>query len=126
AVLAGHDTLTHDYPAYWWGWSRIREAGRIPLWNHAWFGGLPFIASQTFMPFYPLNWLRAVLPFPAAFNIQYPLHLWLAAVVMFVALRRRGLGMWAAGIAGLAWGLGGHLATLAGPGHIQKLQTLAW
>jgi hypothetical protein len=125
-VLAGWDTVTHDYPAYWWGWSQIRETGQIPLWNPSWFCGLPFIASQTFMPFYPGNWLGGCLAFPLAFNFQYPLHLWLAALVMLCALRARGLGWWAAGLGGLCWGLGGHLATLAGPGHIQKLQTLVW
>lgn len=125
-VLAGRDTLTHDYPATWWGWSQVRATGNLPLWNPSWFCGEAFIASQTFMPFYPLNWLAAVLPFPLAFNIQYPLHLLLAAAVMGWAVRRRGLGWTAAGLAALSWGFGGHLATLAGPGHIQKLQTLAW
>ncbi len=78
------------------------------------------------MPFYPPNWLGGVLPFPLAFNVQYPLHLLLAALAMAWACRRRGLGWLAAGLAGLSWGFGGHLATLVGPGHIQKLQTLAW
>ncbi len=126
AVLAGHDTLSHDYPAFWWGWSEAREQGLLPLWNPSWLGGLPFIASQTFMPFYPPNWLGRWLPFPLAFNIQYPLHLILAAAAMAWACRRRGLGWWAAGLGALAWGMSGHLATLVGPGHIQKLQTLAW
>ncbi len=125
-VLAGQDTITHDYPATWWGWGQVRSTGKLPLWNPSWFGGMPFVASQTFMPFYPPNWLGAVLPFPLAFNIQYPLHLVLAAMVMAAVLRRRGLGWWAAGLGGLAWGFGGHLATLVGPGHIQKLQALVW
>ncbi|MEN6624669.1 MAG: hypothetical protein ABFD69_00420 [Candidatus Sumerlaeia bacterium] len=126
SVLAGQDTLSHDYPASWWGWSQIRKTGRIPLWNPAWFGGEPFVASQTFMPFYPPGWLSAFLSYPLAFNIQYPLHLLLAALAMAWACRRRGLGWIAAGLAGLSFGFGGHLATLVGPGHIQKLQTLAW
>ena len=125
-VLAGQDTIVHDYPATWWGWSEIRRAGRLPLWNPCWFGGIPFVASQTFMAFYPPGWLGAILPFPLAFNIQYPLHLILAAWVMAWACRRRGFGILAAGLAGIGWGFGGHLATLAGPGHIQKLQALAW
>lgn len=125
AVLAGHDTIAHDYPAAMWGWGRVR-AGELPLWNPSWFGGQPFIASQTFMPFYPANWLGGVLPFPLAFNIQYPLHLCLAACAMTWAARRRGFGWWAAGLAGLSWGFGSHLATLAGAGHVQKLQALAW
>ncbi|MCE5231490.1 hypothetical protein LLG95_18080 [bacterium] len=126
SVLAGQDTVSHDYPAMWWGWQQIRQTGRIPLWNPSWFAGEPFVASQTFMPFYPPSWLSAFLRFPLAFNIQYPLHLMLAAMAMAWACRRRGLGWLAAGLAGLSWGFGGHLATLVGPGHIQKLQTLAW
>jgi hypothetical protein len=125
-VLAGQDTIAHDYPAAWWGWRQVRATGRIPLWNPCWFAGEPFVASQTFLPFYPFNWLSGVLPWPLAFNVQYPLHLLLAALAMAWICRRRGLGWEAAGLAALAWGLGGHLATLTGPGHIQKLQALAW
>lgn len=125
-VLAGRDTLSHDYPAAWWGWEQVRRTGNLPLWNPSWFCGEAFIASQTFMPFYPPNWLALALPFPLAFNIQYPLHLLLAAAVMAWACRRRGLLWTAAGLAGLSWGFGSHLATLAGPGHIQKLQALTW
>lgn len=125
-VLAGRDTLSHDYPAAWWGWSQIRDTFNIPLWNPSWFCGEAFIASQTFMPFYPPSWLSMILPFPLAFNIQYPLHLALAAAVMAWSCRRRGLGWLAAGLAGLSFGFGSHLATLTGPGHIQKLQALAW
>ena len=125
-VLAGHDTLSHDYPATWWGWTQVRAFGSLPLWNPSWFCGQAFLASQTFMPFYPPNWLSGLLPFPLAFNIQYPLHLALAAALMAWVCRRRGLGWAAAGLAGLAWGMGGHLATLTGAGHLQKLQALAW
>lgn len=125
-ILLGHDTFTHDYPAFWWGWRWVRQTGNLPLWNPSWFCGIPFIASLTFMPYYPPNWLGAILPFPLAFNIQYPLHLVLAAAVMAWVVRRRGMGWWAVALAGVGWGFGGHLATLIGPGHIQKLQTLAW
>lgn len=125
-VLAGQDTLSHDYPAAMWGWGEMCRSGRIPLWNPSWFCGQPFVASQTFMAFYPPNWLSLVLPFPLAFNIQYPLHLWLAAAAMAWAVRRRRMGWWAAGLAGLAWGFGGHVATLTGPGHLQKVQALVW
>lgn len=125
-VLAGQDTLSHDYPAMVWGWQQIRQSGRIPLWNPAWFGGQPFVASQTFMAFYPPNALGLVLPFPFAFNFQYLLHLALAGWVMGHALRRRGYGLWIAGWGGLAWAASGHLATLVGPGHLQKLQAIVW
>lgn len=125
-VLAGSDTLSHDYPAAWWGWMQIRESGNLPLWNPSWFCGEPFLASQTFMPFYPPAWLSRLFFFPYAFNLQYPLHLVLASLVMGWACRRRGLSPVAAALAGLSWGFGGHLATLAGPGHLQKLQALTW
>jgi hypothetical protein len=125
-VLAGRDTLAHDYPAAWWGWRQVRENGELPFWNPCWFGGGPFIASQTFLPFYPPNWLMGVLAMPLGFNLQYPLHLLVAAATMGWTCRRRGLGWWAAGLAGLSWGFGGHLATLVGPGHLQKLQALSW
>ncbi|HOE95503.1 MAG TPA: hypothetical protein PLS90_05410 [Candidatus Sumerlaeota bacterium] len=125
-VPAGSDTLGHDYPAWLWGWSQIRRTKQIPLWNPCLFAGMPFLASQMFMPFYPFNWLGAVLPFPLAFNIQYPLHLVLAALVMAFTVRRRRMTWWTAFLVGIAWGFGSHLATLAGPGHLQKLQALAW
>jgi hypothetical protein len=125
-VFSGHDTLTHDYPAWMWGWSEVRRTGMIPLWNPSWFGGEAFIASQTFMAFYPFNWLGGIFALPLGFNIQYPLHLVLAAMVMAWTCRRRGLHPVAAGMAGLAWGFGSHLASLIGPGHLQKIQALAW
>ncbi len=125
-VFAGHDTLTHDYPAWMWGWNEIHRSGRIPLWNPSWFGGEAFIASQTFMVFYPANWIGGFLSTPIAFNVQYPLHLVLAGLVMAWTCKRRKIHPFAAGMAGLTWGFGSHLASLMGPGHLQKLQALAW
>lgn len=124
-LLFGNDTLYHDYIMLLYGWGKLR-GGSLILWLPHIYSGIPFIGSFAFCPFYPLSWLFLVLPFPFAFNFQYALHGFLAGAFTYRLMRSFGLKRFPSTVGGLAFQLSGHFATLAYPGHLQKVQAIVW
>ena len=124
--LAGHDTFSHDYLMWQWGWRAVFLFGRVPWWNPYLFGGWPFVASFAFCPFYPPAWFSVAFPTSLALTTQYALHLALGAVG-FYAFARAAQVRPAAAFAAAVWYLAaGHVTSLANPGHLAKVQAIAW
>ncbi|HUT25824.1 MAG TPA: hypothetical protein VM492_15915, partial [Sumerlaeia bacterium] len=124
--LAGHDTYTHDYLMWEWGWQSLVDRGRVPLWNPYLFGGWPFVASFAFCPFYPPAWLSVGLRTSLALTSQYALHLAIGAVGFYAFARAMRVQPLAACFVAILYETGAHVATLAFPGHLAKLQAIAW
>lgn len=124
--LAGHDTIAHDYMMWDWGWRATLALGRPPLWNPYLFGGWPFVASFAFCPYYPPAWLSLALPTSLALTTQYALHFALGAIGMYAFSRTLRLPPPVAIAAALWYLAGAHVATLAHPGHLAKVQAIAW
>ena len=124
--LAGHDTFTHDYLMWDWGWRAFFEHWRVPLWNPYLFGGWPFIASFAFCPFYPPAWLSAPLPTALALTSQYGLHFAVGAVGFYALCRAMRVSAPVALAMALLYEVGAHVTTLAYPGHLAKVQAIAW
>ncbi len=125
-LLYGTDTVTHDYLTALYGWEAIRLWGTLPLWHPHLFGGIPFIGSFAFCPFYPTQLLYLFIPLPLAFNLQYCVNAFLAACFMYFFCRTMGLARLFAFFAGLMFLLSGHFITLTYPGHLQKFQAIVW
>lgn len=101
--------------------SHLRDTGSFPQWNPYLFGGMPYVAAMHGDIFYPTFLLRMVLPTDVAMTWGFIIHLVLAGVFSFSFLRAAGLSFAGALIGGLAYMLGGQLASLVSPGHDGKL-----
>jgi hypothetical protein len=101
--------------------SQLREGGGFPQWNPYLFGGMPYIAAMHGDIFYPTFLLRMVLPTDVAMTWGFIIHMVLAGVFSFMFLRAVGLTFAGALLGGLAYMLGGQVASLVSPGHDGKL-----
>ena len=101
--------------------AHLRDTGGFPQWNPYLFGGMPYVAAMHGDIFYPTFLLRMVLPTDVAMTWGFIIHLVLAGIFSFSFLRAAGISFAGALIGGLAYMLGGQLASLVSPGHDGKL-----
>ncbi|HXG71049.1 MAG TPA: YfhO family protein [Gemmatimonadaceae bacterium] len=101
--------------------STLRSAGHFPLWNPYLFGGMPYVAAMHGDIFYPTFLLRMVLPTDVAMTWGFIIHLFLAGLFTFGFLRAIGYGFAGSLIGGLAYLMGGQIASYVSPGHDGKL-----
>jgi hypothetical protein len=103
----------------------LRQTGSFPQWNPYQFGGMPFVAAMHGDIFYPTFLMRMVLPTDVAMTWSFILHVFLAGLFTFIFLRRIGFGFAGALIGGIAYMMGGQVASLVSPGHDGKLYVSA-
>jgi hypothetical protein len=90
------------------------------------FGGMPFVGAFDGDIFYPPTLLlRLLLRTDLAVTWAFILHVILAGWFTYLWLRASGLGFAAAGIGGVAYELGGPIASFVSPGHDGKLYVSA-
>ena len=99
----------------------LRAGQGIPEWNPYLFGGLPYIAAMHGDIFYPTALLRMILPTDVAMTWGFVIHLFLAGLFTYGFLRAWGLGFFPSLVGGMAYLLGGPVASYASPGHDGKL-----
>jgi hypothetical protein len=99
----------------------LRAGQSIPQWNPYMFGGLPYIGAMHGDIFYPTALLRVLMRTDLAMTWGFILHLFAAGLFTFGFLRAWGLGFVPSLVGGLAYMLGGPVASYASPGHDGKL-----
>ena len=99
----------------------LRAGEGFPLWNPYLFGGMPYIAAMHGDIFYPTFLLRLVLPTDVAMTWGFIIHLFLAGIFTFGFLRAIGYSFPGALAGGLAYMMGGQIASYVSPGHDGKL-----
>jgi hypothetical protein len=99
----------------------LRTTGAFPMWNPYIFGGLPYVAAMHGDIFYPTFLLRMILPTDVAMTVGFMLHIFLAGVFTYHFLRVWGLRFYPALVGGLAYMMGGPIASYVSPGHDGKL-----
>jgi hypothetical protein len=99
----------------------LRAGQGIPHWNPYIFGGLPYVAAMHGDVFYPTALLRVLLPTDVAMTWGFILHTFAAGLFTYFFLRAWGLAFFPALVGGLAYLLGGPIASYASPGHDGKL-----
>lgn len=98
--------------------------GRLPLWNPTNAGGVPHLAQGLYGALYPPHLLFALLGPEHAYGWLALLHHVLAALFMFLWLRKLGAGDVGALVGGIAFSYSG---TLLGRAHYyQYVETLTW
>jgi Bacterial membrane protein YfhO len=106
--------------AYW------AATGHVPQWNPYFFGGMPFIGSVSGDSLYPVAILfRLILRPDMAVTWLFVVHDFLAGLFAYVFLRTMGFSFFGALIAGLAYMIGGPIASYVSPGHDGKLYVSA-
>ena len=99
----------------------LRGGQGIPQWNPYLFGGLPYVAAMHGDIFYPTALLRVLLPTDVAMTWGFIIHTFLAGFFTYAFLRAWGIGFFPSLVGGMAYLLGGPIASYASPGHDGKL-----
>lgn len=89
------------------------RAGRLPGWNPSQFAGAPFWANGQSAPLFPLHLLFAVLPLQLGFVLLPWLRLVIGGCGAWMLGRELGLGLLAALLAALTFGLSGMQVSFA-------------
>ena len=103
----------------------LLATGHIPQWNPYIFGGMPYVAVVNGDLFYPTMLLRLFLPGDVAVTWAFVIHEFLCGFLAYRFFRAWGLGFYGALIGGLAYMLGGPIASYVSPGHDGKLYVSA-
>ncbi len=119
------DQYIGGYAVREFGTTVLRQTGHWPLWNPYLFGGMPYIAAMNGDIFYPTFLLRLVLPADVAVTWAFMIHIFLAGWLTYLFLRVAGVGFWGALAGGLAYMMGGPIASYVSPGHDGKLYVSA-
>ena len=118
------DTFAYFYPMETYYATSLR-AGQLPLWNPYIFGGVPFLANSQAGVYYPLNLAFLFGSIPNVYSLELAAHSLIAAGgMLWFARRFVGLSWFGAIVAGLAFGFGGAIVTMAG--HLNQVQVAAW
>ena len=120
-VSSVSDQYIAGYPFREFAAVSLRQGEGFPLWNPYLFGGMPYVAAMHGDIFYPTFLLRLVLPTDVAMTWGMILHLMLAGFAGYGFLRVIGVGFHAALLGGIAYMMGGQVASLVSPGHDGKL-----
>lgn len=99
----------------------LRTTGSFPLWNPYIYGGLPYVAAMHGDIFYPTFLLRMIMPTDVAMTVGFMVHIFLSGLFTYYFLRAWGLGFYPALLGGLAYMMGGPIASYVSPGHDGKL-----
>lgn len=123
-----------DFSAQFWAFATLEarelSAGRLPLWNPYTFAGAPFWADVQSAVFYPPSLLTFILSAPWGFSlfaleVEAVAHFWLAAVLMYLFLRRATRSRAAAVIGGLTFTFSGYLTGYPSQ-QLAVLETVVW
>lgn len=91
--------------------------GQIPFWNPFLFSGTPFIAHPYTQFFYPTTLLFLFLPSNFYFSFILALHIFLAAILMYIALKKF-TDYYSALIGGIIYGFNGYFVSRVNAGHV--------
>ncbi len=120
-VTTVSDQYIGGFPVREFGASVLRDTGGFALWNPYIFGGMPYVAGMHGDIFYPTFLLRAIMPVDDAMTWSFIIHFFFAGLLTFGFLRACGLAFLPALIGGLAYMMGGPIASYVSPGHDGKL-----
>ncbi len=114
--------------SFYWNEAFVKESflsGSIPLWNPYYYSGHPFLANPSVFAFYPATLLYVFLPLPLAFNLDTVLHIFIAAVGMFLLVNIITNSVRAGIASALVYSLSGYFIERIIAGHIPLIHAAA-
>src|SRR5258708_30669258 len=102
----------------------ILREGEFPFWNPYFAAGQPASANPSYALFYPPAWLSLVGSPRFGFNLHYLFHFYLAAIGMYLLLRRLGLAPPASLFGALSMAMSGWL--MGSTDLVADFVTAAW
>jgi hypothetical protein len=124
-MLLGQDTIAAGIMFRKFFVEHIRALGRLPLWNPYLFGGVPTVEAGSGDILYPSSILHFLLPLTSALAWKLILHVYLAGVFMYLAVRALGAHRYTALFAGSAYLLSANLVSLVWGGQDGKMYVTA-
>jgi hypothetical protein len=106
------DISIYHYPMKRVVASALASGDLLREWNPLIEAGQPLAANPAYEWFYPPQWLVALLPFNFGFNLHILLHLYVAALGMYLLVRSLPASIGGAIFSSLAFALGGPLLSL--------------
>ncbi len=125
-IFEAYDLYSVEYFRWVWGWRTLLSEGELPEWNPYMFGGTSFIGSFAFSPFHPPAWFFIPLPASLAMTARVAFSYMLAGLGFYGFARSIAIPRGAALLSALLFEAGNHIVTLANPGHIHKIEAIAW
>lgn len=113
--IAPRDFVQFHLPLYA-SFARLAEQG-LPEWNPDLWGGQPVLSNPNYAPFYPPTWLVLAADPAYGFQIGFALHGLFAGLGAALLVRRLGGRASAAGLAAIAFGMGGWMLGLVHAGR---------
>jgi hypothetical protein len=106
----GPDVITEIYPWRYFSVEQVKK-GEIPFWNPHNFSGNPQMANYQTGVFYPINFLYLLLPFNLSWSIIILLQPFLAAIFMYLFLRKAvGLKDFSSILGGISFGFSSYMS----------------
>src|SRR5918912_4080794 len=124
-MLLGQDTIAAGIMFRKFFVERMHATGRLPLWNPYLFGGVPTIEAGSGDILYPASILHFMLPLTSALAWKLIIHVYLAGVFMYLAVRALGARRILALFAGSAYLLSANLVSLVWGGQDGKMYVTA-
>ncbi|MGK2858624.1 MAG: hypothetical protein ACSLFQ_15595, partial [Thermoanaerobaculia bacterium] len=115
-VIAGRVLYQRDLTRYYHPtkkvFAEIVRGGEFPYWDPYHGAGQPLAANAQYEVFYPPQWLVLLPDFELGFSLHILLHLFVAAIGMYLLLRGLRLGAAASLFGAITFALGGPLLSL--------------
>ncbi|MGA7617549.1 MAG: hypothetical protein WBX15_20480 [Thermoanaerobaculia bacterium] len=114
--FAGQRSYIRDLTRYYYPTKRvIREVlrgGEFPFWNPYYSAGQPMAANPEYEVFYPPNWLILLPNYDLGYRLHILVHLWIAAIGMYLLLRSMRLRIGSAFLGAVMFAFSGVLMSL--------------
>jgi len=118
------DKFNLIYPDQRYVRTELGDHGRLAEWNPYILGGVPHAANPLAAVFYPPGWVQLLAAPEDGPLVAAALHLFLAALFVFMLMRVTGLGSFAAAFGGACFAFSGW--TAAHLHNTQLLATVTW
>jgi hypothetical protein len=125
-LIYATDQITAGYAIRLFHSEVLKEFHKIPLWDPYLFSGIPFVDAFHGDIFYPLSFLRIMLPTHVVLNWYFIIHTILAGIFMFLFLLEIKIEKIYAFVFSLSYMFSGSIVSLVYPGHDAKVAIAAF
>ena len=120
-MLHGSDTIQAGIFFRSYLVDHFHQFGEVPQWNPYIFGGMPFVEAFHGDIFYPLSFLKFIMPLHRALGYILILHIFLAGITMYFCARQFKLLKVSSLLSAVGYMFAAYLIAMVAPGHDGKM-----